>query len=168
LEKGTAGKPRQIFSAPTGAQASPTFSPDGNKIAFVSNKDGTARIYAISIPSPETPIKSIKPLLISKQNRDNTAPAWSPDGTKLAYSAMADGVRQIWIYDFLTQKETQLTRGLGNKENPSWAPNSAHLIFHSSTHQSSELFLMNLTEKEAIQISHGADEKRFPCWEPLF
>lgn len=164
-ERGLVGQPRQVYSAPQGAQASPTFSPDGKKIAFVSNKDGSARIYMLPIPQAGQSIKTLNPTLISKRNPDNTCPAWSPDGKMIAYSSLTKGVRQIWIYDFTTRKETQLTDGPGHKENPSWAPNSLHLLFNSSTATSSEVFLINLNQKEAVKVGQSAGEKRFPIWE---
>lgn len=165
-EKGAIGKPQQIFAAPQATQGSPTFSPDGNRIAFVSNKDGSPKIYIIQIPKPDTPLKEIKASLISKRNRENSAPAWSPDGKKLAYCARSQGDRQIWVYDFESNQEVQVTQGAGHKENPSWAPDSLHLVFNSSDSKSSELFIINLNQSEATQISFGSGEKRFPSWEP--
>lgn len=165
-EKGAIGKPYQVFSAPQATQGSPTFSPDGKRIAFVSDKDGSPKIYVLQIPAPGTNLKDIKATLISKSNRENSAPAWSPDGTKLAYCARTKGERQIWIYDFNTKQETQITQGPGHKENPSWAPNSLHLVFNSSDPKSSELFIINLNQPEATQITFGSGEKRFPSWEP--
>lgn len=166
-EKGPIGKPRQIFSAPKGTQGSPSFSPDGKRLAFVSNKDGTARIYVITIPKEGASLETVKPLLISKKNKDNTSPAWSYDGTKIAYSSTTQGVRQIWIYDFNSNKEMQLTQGSGHKENPVWAPDSLHLIFNSSSNEASELYLVNMNQPEAVKISKGSGEKRFPSWEPF-
>ena len=165
-EKGSIGKPQQIFSARQATQGSPTFSPDGKRIAFVSDKDGSPKIYLIQIPSPGTALKDIKATLISKCNRENSAPSWSPDGTKLAYCARAKGDRQIWVYDFNTHQEKQVTQGEGHKENPSWAPNSLHLVFNSSDPKSNELFIINLNQSEATQITFGSGEKRFPNWEP--
>jgi len=165
-EKGAIGKPQQIFSARSATQGSPTFSPDGTRLAFVSDKGGSPKIYVIQIPAPGASIKDIQATLISRFNRENTAPCWSPDGKKLAYCARNKGVRQIWVFDFETQKETQLTQGAGNKENPSWAPNSLHLVFNSSDPQSGELFIIDLNQMEATQITFGAGEKRFPHWEP--
>lgn len=167
-EKGAIGKPQQIFAARQATQGSPTFSPDGKQIAFVSNKDGSPKIYLIQIPAPGANLKDIKATLISKSNRENSAPSWSPDGTKLAYCARTNGERQIWIYDFNTQQEKQITQGAGHKENPSWAPNSFHLVFNSSDSQSSALFITNLNQTEATQITFGKEEKRFPNWEPRF
>lgn len=165
-EKGAIGKPQQIFSARLATQGSPTFSPDGDRLAFVSNKDGSPKIYVMQIPKPGIDIKKIKTTLISKINRENTAPCWSPDGTKIAYCARGKGDRQIWVYDFNTNQETQITQGAGHKENPSWAPNSLHIVFNTSSPSSSELFITNLNQNEATQITFGPGEKRFPSWEP--
>lgn len=156
------GKPQQLFSYPSSTQASPTFSPDGLKIAFVSDKDGSPRIYII--PSKISNNKRAKPTLLSKQNKENTCPNWSPDGKKIAYSAKTNGVRQIWIYDFETEQELQLTTGPGNKENPCWAPDSLHLVFNSTDPDSTQLYLVNLNQPEAVQITKGPGKKHYPTW----
>ncbi len=165
-ETGPQGKPRKIFTSGQATQGTPTFSPDGKKIAFVSNKDGAPRIYILNIPSPETALKDIKPQLISKACQESTAPAWSPDGTKIAFCATTKGVRQIWIYDVTKKTETQLTQGPGNKENPTWARNSLHLIFNSTGTNNSELYLVNLKQPKAVKISSGTGEKHFPNFMP--
>jgi TolB protein len=157
------GRSRQLYSRARATQASPSFSPDGKKLVFVSDQDGPPRIYAIDIPSRgET---KVRPRLLTEKNRENTSPAWSPDGTKLAYSAKVDGIRQIWIFDFETKEERPLTRGPLNKENPSWAPDSFHLVYNTDEDQEGQLFLINLSQKEATQITSGAGQKRFPSWE---
>lgn len=165
-QKGAIDKPRQIFSAKKAVQGTPSFSPDGKQIAFVSNKDGSTRIYVMDIPAEGTNLKDIKPLLITKANRESSAPSWSPDGKKIAYCALTNNVRQIWVYDIETKKEKQLTQGSGNKENPSWAPNSLHLVFNSTNKDDCELFLINLNQSESKKITKGNGEKHFPSWEP--
>lgn len=162
---GPMGKPIQAFSFPRSVQASPTFRPDGKKIAFVSDKNGTPRIFIIDTPYPGKDSKP-KPFCITKKYRHNTCPCWSPDGTKLAYSAMIDGTRQIMVYDFLTKEEIQLTTGSSHKENPTWAPNSLHLIYNTVDLSSSELFIVNLKQKEVMQITTGPGKKHYPAWEP--
>lgn len=164
-ERGAVGKPRQIYAGQRATQGSPTFNPEGSQIAFVSNKDGSPRIYIIDVPAPNTELKNIKATLLTKSNRENTAPCWSPDGSKIAYCAQTKGVRQIWIYDFATKAERQLTQGAKNKENPTWAPNSLHLMFNTSDAGDAELYLMNLNQAEAVKISNGPGEKNFPAWE---
>lgn len=165
-ETGATDKPRQIFRAHRAVQSTPTFSPDGKKIAFVSNKDGSPRVYLMPIPAPGVRLEDIKVQLLTKQSRESTAPNWSPDGTKIAYCAMTQGVRQIWIYDFDKKEERQLTQGTGHKENPVWAPNSLHLAFNSTGNNGSELYILNLHQPQAVKITSGTGEKHYPCWEP--
>lgn len=154
-------KPLQLYSFPNATQASPTFSPDGSKIAFVSDKDGSPRIYTIS---SKPGIKRVEPVMITKQNRENICPAWSPDGTKLAFSAKTRDIRQIWIYDFESNEERQLTFGSGNKENPCWAPDSLHIVFNSTDPNSSELYVVNLNQAEVLKITRGPGKKHYPAW----
>jgi len=160
-EEGEGSKPVRLVSYPCSTQASPTFSPDGSKIAFVSDKDGTPRIYLI--PALWVPDR-ITPRLLTKTNRENTCPSWSPNGEKLAYSAKTKGVRQIWIYDFKTEEEKQLTEGPENKENPSWAFNSKHLVFNSTDGDVSELYLLNVEQPIVKKISQGTGIKHYPVW----
>jgi TolB protein len=162
-EIGRTGTPKQLFSYPRSTQASPTFSPDGSKVAFVSDKDGAARIYSIS---SEVSNKRPTAHLITKKSRESSCPSWSPDGTKLAYSAKTEGIRQIWIYDFVAEEERQLTSGPGNKENPCWAGNSLHLVFNSSDNNSSDLYVVNLNQPDAVKITKGQGKKHYPTWGP--
>lgn len=164
--QGAVGKPRQIFASHLATQGTPTFSPDGKQIAFVSDKDGSPRVYAMDIPNPGTSLKQIRPKLISKYARGSTAPAWSPDGKKIAYCSLTEGTRQIWIYDFEKDEEFQITKGSGHKENPTWAPNSLSLIFNTNQNNRGELYLVNLSGSKATKITSGTGHKRFPSWEP--
>ncbi len=160
------GKPIQLFSSPKGTQASPSFSPDGQKIAFVSDKDGTPRIYVLKIPDNLYTKKRPVAQMITKQNRQNVTPAWSYDGKKIAYCAKTEKVRQIWIYDFETGEEWQLTKGDINKENPIWAPNNMHIVYNTEDKLESELYIININQKKPIKITSNKGRKRFPYFEP--
>jgi len=155
------GMPVQLYSYPRSTQASPTFSPDGSTVAFVSDKDGGTRIYTLSA-SPSA--KRGNAIMITKKNKENTCPSWSPDGKKIAYSAKTNGIRQIWIYDLVSKEETQLTTGPGNKENPCWAPDSKHLVFNSTDADSSELYVVNLNQPDTVKITKGPGKKHYPAW----
>jgi TolB protein len=165
-ERGLLGKPVQAYSFPASVQASPTFSPDGKKIAFVSDKDGTPRIYMMNTPHYSLGRDLPAVICLTKKNKENTCPNWSPDGKKIAYSANTDGIRQIWIYDCQTQEEKQLTSGKAHKENPCWAPNSLHIVFNTADINSSELYLVNLSEAKPIKITDGPGKKHYPSWQP--
>jgi len=164
---GAIGKPRQIFHARGTATGCPCFSPDGRKVAFVSNKDGCPRIYIMDIPKVGTKSADLKPILISKKCRNNTSPCWSPDGKKIAYSARNSGDREIWVYDIEKESEEQISKGEGSKESPSWAADNLHLVFHAYTTSGCDIYMINLNQPEPTKISSGTGDKLFAVWEPL-
>ncbi len=164
-DAGASSKPRQIFATRQSAQGSPAFHPNGKQIAFVSNKDGKPRIYLMPIPPEGATLKEIKPQLLTKQNCECSAPAWSPDGTKLAYSALIDGTRQICILELSSGESRQLTKGNGHKENPTWAPNSLHIAYNLTNGKQTDLYMLNLNQLDPVKLTSGPGEKKFPSWE---
>ncbi len=164
IERGVLGKPIQVYSFPGSVQASPTFSPDGSTLAFVCDKSGTPRVYTINVAEVVKTRTIPEAHVISKLNRDNTAPSWSADGKKIAYSAKTNGVRQIWIYDVETKEEWQLTLGLGDKENPTWAPDSFHLAYNT-TSPTFDIFILNINQREPIKLTQGPGKKHYPTFE---
>jgi len=153
----------RVLTAKMGAQGTPAFSPDGKKIAFVSNKDGSARIYVLAIPK-EKEKNPENPRLLTKFRRGCTAPQWSQDGKKIAYCANNDEGRQIFVYDLEKQEEEQITFGSGDKENPVWGRSSLHLIYNHQDQKGTQLYLVDLVRKKPRQITKGKGEKRFPFW----
>jgi len=164
-ERGVLHKPVQIFSHPNSVQASPTFSPDGSKLAFVSDKEGTPKIFIVDLLSVLRDRKAPELHCITHINKENTSPSWSSDGKKIVYSAKTNGVRQIWLYDVEKQEEMQLTTGQGDKENPSFAHDSLHIVFNT-TSPTFDIFLLDLNQQEPVQITRGPGKKHYPAWEP--
>lgn len=158
------GKPVQVYTNPKAAISCPTFNEDGSKLAFVSDHDGITGIYILDVIEVLRSHKTPKLQCITKKNKVNEVPSWSPDGKKIAYSAKTEGIYQIWIYDCETKEEYQLTEGPEDKENPSWAPNSLHLVYNT-TSPSYDLFVINLNQLKAIQITHGPEIKHYPYWD---
>ena len=106
------GTPVQLTSSP-GGNRYPKWSPDGSKIAFASTRDGNFEIYVMNADG-------------SGQTRLTTSatpdydPAFSPDGTLLAWSATdAGGANQIFTMSSSGGPATQLTTGEGAFQ-PDW------------------------------------------------
>jgi TolB protein len=154
------GKPARFSFGKNVTHATPTFSPNADRIAFVSDKSGVPQIYIADLDLTHP----IRAKLLSDKNRQNTCPAWSPDGTKLVYVGKVDGARQLWLYDFKTNSERQLTRDPIHKECPAWAPDSEHIVYNTA--EGSELFVYSTLTGESVRISRNGGEKKFPTWQP--
>ena len=76
------GKPRQFTSGPK-QDTTPRWSPDGTKLAFVSDRNGEKQIFVM-------PTEGGEAYQVTKMWRGATNPVWSPDGSKIAFTALID------------------------------------------------------------------------------
>ncbi len=80
----------------------PSWSPDGGRIAFSSNKDGVFRVWVLNLFTGATTC------VTERQTGAQMHPAWSPDGLRLAYMSNETGVNEIWIHDLVGGRRWKL------------------------------------------------------------
>ncbi len=99
--------------------ANPTWSPDGKKIAFSSDRSGNREIYVLTLSSQR------QQRLTSSPGEDDY-PAWSPDGTWLAFTSNRDTKDRQSVYLMLADGSGvyRFDQSAGSEYAPSWAPNS--------------------------------------------
>ena len=94
---------------------SPTWSPDGSRIAFDSERDGNLEVYVMNADG-------------TGQTRltDNPAadgvPAWSPDGSRIAFMSNRDGDYEIYVMNTDGSGQTRLTVNSAADVAPAWSP----------------------------------------------
>jgi TolB protein len=103
---------------------SPSWSPDGSSIAYVSFEDGNSSIRIQNILTGARQ-------LVSARKGINGAPSWSPDGRKLAVSLSYVGNPEIFVIDLASHAATRLTHNLGIDTEPVWAPDGQSVYFTS-------------------------------------
>jgi dipeptidyl aminopeptidase/acylaminoacyl peptidase len=148
------------FTAGEKKDTQPRWSPDGTKLAFVSDRSGSKQIWLIDVQGGE-------PWQLTKHAADVFEPAWSPDGKRLAFVAngptnrleslvldekddrkrivrvreyrhRADGRgyfgtlrHHIWIVDVDSGATVQLTDGPADDGGPTWSPDGESIAFVS-------------------------------------
>jgi Tol biopolymer transport system component/C-terminal processing protease CtpA/Prc len=115
-------------------------SPDAKKVAFTvhgevfaaSAKDGGEASRVTFTPSAEEQL------------------AWAPDSRRLAYSSDRDGAWHLYLYDFGTRTETQLTRGTANDVTPRWSPDGKKIAFVRGARSLHVLDVASGVEKQLV------------------
>ncbi len=116
---------------------SPAWSPDGQKLAYVSFQNGQAEIFIMNIYTGERE-------KITSYPRHNGAPRFSPDGSQLALVLSKTGSLQVYTLDLKTRKLTQITRGRSNNTEPFWHPDGKSLIFTSDRGGKPQIYQVDL------------------------
>ncbi len=103
---------------------SPTWSPDNNKIAYVSFENNRPEIFIQTLSTGE------REKLIDN-NISNSAPAWSPNGQLIAFTSSVKGNLEIFTYNLIEKKVKRVTNSIGIDTEPEWHPSGKKIFFTS-------------------------------------
>jgi TolB protein len=101
-----------------------TWSPTGDRIAFMSTANGRANLFITSSTAGSTPASVDG----SGSQVTDVEPAWSPDGNRIAFASTRSGGTQIFLLDLRTGAFSQLTTGSQPSGQPGWLPDG-RLVF---------------------------------------
>ena len=146
------------------ANLTPTYSPDGRRIAFMSTRAGTPQIYAMDADGTD---QSVLVPFDGGETGASYAPDWSPDGSTIAFGRDAAGGRQIFTYQIGTGQPARQQTSTGRQnEDPSWAADSRHLVFRSNRTGRDQLWIIDLETGTSRQLPTPGGA-RLPAWSPI-
>ncbi len=143
---------------------SPTWSPDGKKIAFTSDRSGRGAPQIYIMDAHDGDKAGVQRISFDSSYNDN--PAWSPDGDKIAYTSRVGKRFQIKIYDLTTKSSAVLTNGRGNNEQPTWSPDSRFIAYRHKEGLNMSTYIQRLDSDRARQLSIGTSSGASPSWSP--
>ncbi|HHX10967.1 MAG TPA: S9 family peptidase [Firmicutes bacterium] len=158
---GTA-KPRPFTSGPK-TDNSPRWSPDGSRLAFVSDRGGDRQIWIMPTAGGEA-------YQLTKMRRGASNPVWSPDGTKICFTALVDPDDKPEDIQKPMDDKAREEERKKRREEPALvtrikvkADAAKGLISNGRTH----LFVQDVEGKEpAKQITSGDFDHHNPAWSP--
>lgn len=129
---------------------SPSWSPDGKQLVYVSFENKRSAIYVQTLADGKrNKVASYKGI--------NGAPAFSPDGTKIALTLSKAGSPDIYILDLRNKQLQQLTKSYAIDTEPSWSPDGSSLVFTSNRGGKPQLYLISSRGGKASRLTFSGD-----------
>jgi Tol biopolymer transport system component/DNA-binding winged helix-turn-helix (wHTH) protein len=142
------------FTSDEGAQVQPSFSPDGNQVAFAwSAVRGSNRDIYLKLLDSENPLR------LTSGGSDNFSPVWSPDSRSIAFMSNSDTDRGIYIVPAIGGPARKVYTPKGtiewNRGTLAWSPDGKQLIFPDgkSAGTSSSIYALSLDTLQADPIT---------------
>lgn len=142
---------------------SPSFSPDGKQIVFMSPRPLTPQLYTMNVDG--TGLRLLTPVVAGKRSY-RTGADWSPAGDKIAFQQQA-GDFQVWVIGVRDRVMTQLTNE-GENEDPSWAPDGRHIAITrrlGAIGDPRSIWILDERTGRLRQLTHSGDG-RLSDWSP--
>jgi TolB protein len=143
----------------------PTFSPDGTKILFGSNRGGdyaTPILYTMNADGNDQ--KKFGLLA----DVDGTDPDWSPVTNKIVFCRGTPAKGDIWVTDgsspFPLLTARKITDNIDNNRNPMWSPDGKQIAFVSDTYGNDDIFIMNADGTGVRRVTYEKSNDRHPSW----
>ena len=116
---------------------SPSWSPDGKKVAYVSFETGLANVFIQNISTGK------RDSVLSK-NTQISSPSWSPDGKYLSLTLYQDGNAEIYILRLRDKTLTRMTNQFAIDTESSWSPKGNKILFTSGRSGSPQIYELDL------------------------
>ena len=155
------GRAMRVSVARGSINLAPSWSPDGRRLTFVSDRSGRNEIYISDADG--TNVSLLTADAFGERN-NRTDPSWSPDGRLVAYSSLVGGRRQILTVSLRDRSVSQVTSE-GQNDTPAWAPDGRHLVFSSTRGGTEQLWVVDVETGRSRQLTRGASS-RLAEWSP--
>jgi len=129
---------------------SPSWSPDGERLAYVSFEQGNSAIYVQEVTTGARE-------LVSSGKGINGAPAFSPDGRSLALTLSRSGNPEIYVRDLASGTLRQLTRHWAIDTEASWSPDGETVYFTSDRSGRPQIYAVPAAGGEARRVTYEGD-----------
>jgi Tol biopolymer transport system component len=169
------GSGQQNLTRNVAQDDSPAWSPDGQKIAFVSNRDGKPEGQF----PPQTDIHVMNADGSGQQNLTRNPageryPVWSPDGRQIAFERVVGGVGtsqniEIHVMNADGSDQRQLTSNPTFDGSPVWSPDGQRIAFTSDRNQlryHDDVYVMNADGSGQRRLTRNPAQESWPVWSP--
>jgi hypothetical protein len=132
----------------------PAVSPDGRRVAFVTNHAGTTTLRIAEL-EPDGLGSAMRTLVPSARYEQAYTPRFSPDGSRVTYSVWtAGGYRDIRVVDVATGAFFDVTHDRAIDQHPTFSPDGRYLLFASDRSGIPNIYAYELATKELFMVTN--------------
>jgi len=137
-----------------------SWSPDGSKIAFISDRSGEEELYLVAQDGSAPPEQ-----LTRDGKAMRYAPAWAPDGKRIAFS---DKDGKVYVYTFDDRKLSEIAHAtIGGIRDYVWSPRGNYLAWSaSSPNNFNALYLWSARDNQVRKVTDELWNSYNPAWDP--
>jgi TolB protein len=138
---------------------SPSWSPDGSSIAYVSFENRRAQIFQVAVATGQR-------RLITNFPGINGAPAWSPDGREMAVVLSKSGSPKIYTVNLASGAMTQKTFGDSIDTEPRYTPDGRSIVFTSGRGGGPQVYRLSLADGSVTRMTYDGNYNARPMMSP--
>jgi TolB protein len=139
---------------------SPSWSPDGGRLAYVSFEQRKPVVYVHTLATGQR-------VAVANFKGSNSAPAWSPDGRTLAVALTLNGLSQIYLINAADGANARrLTTSNAIDTEPVFSPDGKTLYFTSDRGGSPQIYRMPVSGGDATRVTFGSSYNVSPRVSP--
>jgi uncharacterized protein YjdB len=161
FDRGAPDRLMPLTADSTTSQTDAAYSPDGDRIAYVSTRDNNAEIYVMNADGSD-------PRRLTDTPASEAAPAWTPDGKRIVYASNAAGTStgtfHLWIMNADGTNQRQLTEGPQSDFQPAVSPDGRAVAFTTDRNGNYDIYLMNLDGSNVRQFTSAPAPETTPVW----
>ena len=132
-----------VTNTPDSDEFRPTWSPDGIRI-FYATRDGGAHVMNADGSGPT---------LLTGVAAEAAFGSYSPDGTRVAFTADQSGTFKLFVMDADGSHRVRVTDAPGNESSPSWSPDGRRLAFNSNAIDAGEVYVVNPDGTDLVNVT---------------
>jgi len=154
------GPTRNLTHSPGAHDKWPAWSPDGSKVAYLSDASGEEELYVVA-QDGSAPAEKIT----SGGHAFRYDPKWSPDSERIAFSDKDGRLWLVSLKDHATQEIAHSTEG--EIRDYAWSPGGGFLAFSMNDNRNlSALYIWSMKENKLHQTTSGMFNDESPAWHP--
>lgn len=138
---------------------SPSWSPDGKKLAYVSFETKNSAVYIQDLLTGAREKVASNPGI-------NSAPAWSPDGTRLALTLSMEGNPEIYVMHVASKQLRRMTNNAAIDTEPTWSPDGKLLAFTSDRGGGPQIYEIPADGGEPKRLTFDGNYNTRPVYSP--